>query len=80
MNFVTILLAAFGGALVAAYAAWDLGADRLLAGFGRLMIRIVTFGRMRIAPDEDESAAMGVSAVTLIVIFLAVIIAASLLH
>ena len=65
---------------MAAYGAWDLGADRLLAGFGRLMIRLVTFGRIRIAPDEDESTAMGVSALTLIVIFLAVVFAASRLH
>ena len=65
MNFVTFLLAICGAMLVAAYVLWDLGADRALASFGRLVIRAITFGRVRIASNEDESTAMAVSAATL---------------
>ena len=80
MTITTILLAVFGALLVAAYALWDLGADRLLASFGRLVVRGITFGGVRIASKADESTAMGVSAATLLLIFLAVLILASRLH
>jgi hypothetical protein len=80
MTLTTILLAVFGALLVAAYALWDLGADRLIAGFGRLVIRTLTFGRIRIAADIDESTAMGVSAATVLVLFLAVLFIASRVH
>jgi hypothetical protein len=77
MRATTILLAVFGAMLVAAYALWDFGADRLLAGFGRLVIRTVTLGRIRLASDADESTAMGISAVTVLVIFVSFLIIAS---
>ena len=80
MTATTILVAVFGAMLVAAYALWDFGADRLLARFGRLVIRTITFGRVRISSDADESRAMGVSAATLLMIFLAVLLLASRLH
>src|SRR5437667_9051399 len=74
MTITTILLAVFGALLVAAYALWDLGADRLVAGFGRLVIRALTFGRVRIAEDADETTAMAISAATVLVLFLSVLI------
>lgn len=77
MTLTTVLLGAFGGLLVAAYALWDFGADRLVAGFGRLMIRALTLGRVRLASETDESTAMGISAATVLVIFVCVIIIAS---
>ena len=77
MSFLTVLLAAFGGALVAAYVLWDLGADRLLASFGCAVVRLVTFGRVRLSSDGDYSRAMGISAITLIMIFVAFVILAS---
>jgi hypothetical protein len=80
MTATTILLAVFGAMLVAAYALWDLGANRLLASFGRLVIRAVTLGRIRMASDADESTAMGVSAITLLVIFVSFLIIASRVH
>jgi hypothetical protein len=80
MTIATILLAVFGGLLVAAYALWDFGADRLVTSFGRLVIRTITLGRVRVASDADESTAMGVSAATLLIIFLCVIIIASRVH
>jgi hypothetical protein len=55
MTITTILLAVFGALLVAAYALWDLGADQLIAGFGRLVIRTLTFGRVRIAANGEPS-------------------------
>jgi len=80
MTITTILLAVFGALLVAAYALWDLGADRLVAGFGRLVIRALTFGRVRIAEDADETTAMAISAATVLVLFLSVLIIASRVH
>ena len=80
MSFLTVLLAAFGGALVAAYALWDLGAERLLAGFGCVVVRVVTLGRVHLSLDEDYSRAMGISAITLLVVFVAFIIIASRVH
>jgi hypothetical protein len=77
MTITTLLLAVFGAFLVAAYALWDLGADRLVAGFGRLVVRTLTFGRVRIASDADESTAMAISAATIIVLFLCVLILAA---
>jgi hypothetical protein len=80
MTTTTILLAVFGALLVAAYALWDLGADRLLASFGRFVVRTITFGRVRIASDADETTAMAVSAATLLVIFISFVIIASRVH
>ena len=80
MSFVTVLLAAFGGALVAGYALWDFGADRVLASFGCVVLRVVTLGRVHLSVDEDYSRAMGIAAMTLLVIFVAFVIIASRVH
>lgn len=80
MTFVTVLLAAFGGALVAAYALWDLGVERLLASFGCVGLRVVTLGRVRLSLDEDYSRAMGIAAITLLLIFVAFVVLASRVH
>ena len=80
MTITTILLAVFGALLVAAYALWDLGAERLVAPFGRLVVRTMTFGRVRIAEDVDESTAMAISVATVLVLFVAVLILASRVH
>jgi hypothetical protein len=80
MTITTILLAVFGALVVAAYALWDLGADRLVAGFGRLIVRTLTFGRVRIAEDADENTAMAISVATVLVLFLSVLIIASRVH
>jgi len=80
MTITTILLAVFGAFLVAAYAPSDLGAERLVASFGRLVVRTMTFGRVRIAEDADESTAMAISVATVLVLFVAVLILASRVH
>jgi len=80
MTITTILLAIFGGLLVAAYALWDLGAERLVASFGRFVVRIMTFGRVRIAEDADEGTVMAVSLVTVLVLLVSVLIIASRVH
>ena len=80
MTITTILLAVFGALLIAAYALWDLGAERLVASFGRLVVRTMTFGRVRIAEDADESTAMAISVATVLVLFVAVLILASRVH
>jgi len=80
MTITTILLEVFGALLVAAYALWDLGAERLVASFGRLVVRTMTFGRVRIAEDADESTAMAISVATVLVLFVAVLILASRVH
>ena len=80
MTITTILLAVFGALLVAAYALWDLGAEGLVASFGRLVVRTTTFGRVRIAEDADESTAMAISVATVLVLFVAVLILASRVH
>jgi hypothetical protein len=77
MTITTILPAVFGALLVAAYALWDLGAERLVASFGRLVVRTMTFGRVRIAEDADESTAMAISVATVLVLFGAVLVLAS---
>jgi ABC-type Fe3+ transport system permease subunit len=79
-TITTILLAVFGALLVAAYALWDLGADRLLASFGRFVVRAITFGRIRLESDTDYPAAMAMSAATLLVIFISFLIIASRVH
>jgi hypothetical protein len=80
MTITTILLAVFGALLVAAYALWNVGADRLVAHFGRVIISTLTFGRVRIAEDADAGTAMAVSAATVLVLFLSVLIIASRVH
>jgi hypothetical protein len=80
MTIATTLLAIFGALLVAAYALWDLGADRLVASFGHLVVRTITFGRIRIAEDADETTAMAISAATVLVLFLTVVFIASRLQ
>jgi len=77
MTITTILLSVFGALLVAASALWDLGAERLVSSFGRLVVRTMTFGRVRIAEDADESTAMAISVATVLVLFVAVLILAS---
>ena len=80
MTITTILLAVFGGLLVAAYALWDLGAEWLVASFGRFVVRIMTFGRVRIAEDADDGTVMAVSLVTVLVLLVSVLIIASSVH
>ena len=80
MTITNILVAVFGALLVAAYALWDLGADRFVAAFGRFVIRAITYGRIRIPADTDYPTAMAVSAGTLLIIFLSFLIIASRVH
>jgi uncharacterized membrane protein YjgN (DUF898 family) len=80
MTITTILIAVFGALLVAAYALWDIGADRLVAAFGRLVVRTLTFGRVRFGEDADEGTVMAISAATILVLFLSVLILASRVH
>ena len=75
-----ILLSIFAALLIATFALWDLCADRLVASFGRLVLRVVTLGRVRISPDEDQGTAMGISAATVVVIFLAIVLLSSRVH
>jgi hypothetical protein len=80
MTISTILLGVFGALLVAAYAFWDLGAERLVASFGRFVLRTMTFGRVRIAEDADEGTVMAVSVATVLVLLVSVLIIASRVH
>jgi hypothetical protein len=80
VTITTVLLAGFGAMLVAAYALWDLGADRLVASLGRFVVRTITFGRIRLASDTDYPTAMAFSAGTLLVIFICFLIIASRVH
>jgi hypothetical protein len=80
MTIITILLAVFGALFVAAYALWDLGLDDWVVGFGRFVVRTITLGRIRIAEDADGSTAMAVSAATVLVLFVSVLIIASRVH
>jgi hypothetical protein len=80
MSALTILVAVFGAALIVAYALWDSGADRLLATLACVVVRVVTFGRVRLSSDQDYSRAMGISAMTLLVIFVTFVIIASRVH
>ena len=79
MTITTILLGVFGAMLFAAYA---LGVRRrsFAGDFGRAVIRTITFGRIRIESDADETRAMAVSAATLLLIFICVLIIASRVH
>ena len=67
--------------LVAADALWDLGApNRILASFGRFIVRTITFGRIQIASETDETTAMAISTATLLAIFVSFLIIASRVH
>jgi hypothetical protein len=77
MTITTILLAIFGALLIGAYALWELGADRMVASFARLVVRAITLGRIRIAEDADETTAMAICAATVLVLFLSVVLIAS---
>ena len=57
--------------LVASYAFWDLGADRLSVCFGRLIIRVLSFGRIRVTSEIDEGTAIGVSTCIMLTLFFA---------
>ena len=80
MTITTILLAVFGAMLVAVYALWDLGANHILASFGRFIVRTITFGRIQIASETDETTAMAISTATLLAIFVSFLIIASRVH
>ena len=80
MTLSMIIMLVFGVLLVGAYISWEVGADRLLASFGRLVIRVITFGRIRLSAPTDSSAAMGVAAITLLMIFISFAIIASRVH
>ena len=71
---------ALGIIVVLAYALWDFGVDRLLAAFGCAVVRVVTFGRVRFSSDSDYTRAMGVAAITLVLIFVAFALVASRVH
>ncbi len=76
MTLTTILLGVFGALLVAAYALWDLGAHRLIASFGRFVIRSLSFGRIRGESEIDEGMAIGVST-AIVLVFVCVLVIAS---
>jgi hypothetical protein len=80
MTFSTIILAIAGALLVGAYALWDLGAERLLASFGRFVLRALTFGRVAVASDSSETQAIGIATASLLVIFIVFLIIASRVH
>ena len=80
MSVVTVLLAALGGALVAAYGLWDLGADRSVASFACAVVRVVTLGRVRLSSEGDYSRAIGIAGITVLVIFIAFVIIVSRVH
>jgi hypothetical protein len=77
---LAILAVVLGAVLLIAYALWDLAADRLLTAFGCAVVRILTFGRVRLSSDTDYSRAMGIAAITLIAIFVAFALIASRVH
>jgi hypothetical protein len=81
MTITTILLAVFGAMLVAAYALWDLGAPhRILVSFDRFIVRTITFGRIQIASETDETTAMAISTAPLLAIFVSFLMIASRVH
>jgi len=78
--FLTVVAGLLGAILVAVYFLWDFAADRLLASLACGLVRAITFGRVRLSPEEDFTRAMGISAITLIVVFVAFAIIASRVH
>ena len=79
MNVLTILLTVCGVALVVAFALWDVAAD-LLSSIVSVVLRAVTFGRVRLSADGDYTRALGISAITLMILFVAFVIIASRVH
>ena len=77
---LTVAAVVLGAIFVVAYVLWDVAADRLLAIFGCAVIRLITFGRVRLSAEEDFTRAMGIAAMTLLVIFVAFVIVASRVH
>jgi len=79
-TILTVAAVALGATFVVAYALWDIAADHLLAIFGCAVVRLVTFGRVRLSAEGDFTRAMGIAAMTLLVIFVAFVIIASRVH
>ena len=52
----------------------------MLASLGCAVARVVTLGRIRLSSEGDYSRAMGISAITLLVIFIAFVVIASRVH
>ena len=81
MTITIILLAVFGarvGCGLRALGPW--APNRILAGFGRFIVRTITFGRIQIASEKDETTAMAISTATLLAIFVSFLIIASRVH
>jgi hypothetical protein len=77
MTLSMIIMLFFGVLLVGAHISWEIGADRLLASFRRLVIRVATLGRIRLSAPADSSAAIGVAVITLLMIFISFVIITS---
>jgi hypothetical protein len=54
--------------------------NRILASFGRFIVRTITFDRIQIASETDETTAMAISNATLFAIFVSFLIIASRVH
>ena len=68
--FIVVVVMVAAAALTIAYALSDFGAEDVVARFGRLSVRTVTFGRVRLANEDDDPAAIAVAAFTVIGLFL----------
>ncbi len=73
MSASTIFIGVLGGGLVIAWACMDYGGEQIIASFGRTVVRLVTFGRVRLR-ETDDSTAMGIGAVTIVTFFLGLLI------
>jgi len=75
---IIVLIA--GIAFIAAYALWELGADHLVVGMGRFIIRVFTLGQVRIPPERiDHVGAIAAGAATVIFFFLVLLVATAFL-
>ena len=76
--FFIVVVAVAGVALTIAYALCDVGAHDVVASFGRFVVRIVTFGKVRLADEGDESVAIGVAGFTVVGLFLLLVLVSNI--
>jgi len=79
MTFSTVAVSLFGVLVLVCYALWRF-ADHALAAIGRSIVRAITLGHIRLSDDSSESAAMGIAALTFVMVFVAFIILAAYAH
>ena len=81
MTFTTALISLAGIAFAVVVFLWEFGADRILSRIGCLVIRILTFNRIKIPIDRiNNTAEISAGAATLICFLIVFVVLSSFFH